>query len=133
MADWVRTETAGWTLGLLPTRRSSFAHANGIVIQVELPPCLFEYSEMHEAEPLQQEFERCENDPESITNAAAEIDGRSFFEIMGGTGELADTETKKQRLCQHFVVENKIIGIFEQRQCQQNLAAERAISRVIFG
>src|SRR5690348_9978784 len=117
---------------MLPTRGSSFADADGIVVQVELSSRLFENPKMQEAEPLQKELERREKNSKSITNAAAEVDGRSFFEITCGAGNFSDAKPKKQRLRQHFVIEHKIVGVLEQRQRQQDFAAERAIPGVVF-
>src|SRR5690348_13390698 len=117
---------------MLPTRGSSFADADGIVVQVELSPGLLENPKMQEAEPLQKELERREKNAKSITNATTEVDGRSFFEIASWAGNLSDAKPKKQRLCQHFIIEDEIIGIFEQRQRQQDFAAERAIPGVVF-
>src|SRR5207245_10645308 len=55
------------------------------------------------------------------------------MKILGRTRHLADSKSEVNALRQHLVVENKIIGIFQQRQLGEHLAAESAVAGVILG
>jgi hypothetical protein len=61
---------------------------------------------------LERELKRGSDHPESVLDAAAEIDGRGFLEILGGAGKFADAKAEVNALGEHLVVENEIVAIF---------------------
>ena len=61
------------------------------------------------------------------------IDGRSFLEILGRTGNFTDLKSKVHALREHLVVEDEVIGVLEQWQFTQDLAAECTITSVVLG
>src|SRR5208282_362806 len=60
-----------------------------------------------------------------------EIDGRSFFEILRRAGDFADTKAEMNALCQHLIVEHKVVGVLKQRQLGEDIAAKGAVAGVI--
>src|SRR5579859_3185738 len=70
---------------------------------------------------------------ESVLHATAEIDGRSFLEILRRARDLSDAESEVHALCKHLVIENEVIGIFYQRKFGEYFAAEGAVSGVVLG
>src|SRR5690242_19984993 len=82
---------------------------------------------------LQSVLQRGGQHPQPVLHAAAEIDGGGFGEVLGGAGDFSDVEAEIDALRQHLVVEDKIVGVFQQRQLLQNPAAEGAIAGVVFG
>src|SRR5208337_2138922 len=90
-----------------------------------------EYGVADNAGALEGELQSgCEH-TEAILNAAAEIDGGGFLEILGGTGNFADAEAEIDALGEHLVVEDEIVAILPQRQAGEHVAAESAITGVI--
>src|SRR5579863_9510751 len=88
---------------------------------------------MDQSDSLQRELQRGAEHAESVGDAAAKIDRRSLFEILRRTGHFPDAKAEMHALCEHLIVEDKIVGILEQGQLHQDLAAESAIASVIFG
>ena len=86
---------------------------------------------MSQARLLQGKLQRRCQHSQTILHAAAEVDGRRFFEIFGRARNFADAEAEVHALRQHLVVEDEVVGVFEQRQIQSGLAAEGAIAGVI--
>src|SRR5450631_1693165 len=92
-----------------------------------------ENSEVRHADFLQSELQRSQQYPKPIFDAAAEVDGRSLIEILGGAGDLAEAKAEMSTLREHLIVKDKVIGIFEQGQLGQHFAAEGAVAGVVFG
>ena len=67
----------------------------------------------------------------AVLHAAAEVDGGRFFKVFGRAGDLADPEAEHHGLRDHLVVEDKIVGVLEQRQRQQQLPRERSEAGVV--
>jgi hypothetical protein len=45
----------------------------------------------------------------------------ALFEIFRGTGNFADAEAEINALRQHLIIENEVVGIFQQRQAVSTL------------
>src|SRR5208283_422814 len=71
---------------------------------------------------------------ETILAASLEIDGRRLFEILRRAAHLADGETVPQNLCDHLIVENKIVRVPRQIRLQllQQRPRECPVAGVIF-
>ena len=65
---------------------------------------------------LQRKLQRRTQHAEAVLHAAAEIDGRRLFEILGRARNLADAKSEVHALRQHLVVEDEVGRIFQQRQ-----------------
>src|SRR5512146_3589595 len=99
-------------------RRKAVAGAVGIVIVAagfQLPARRVKDTKAAQASFLQAELQRGGQHSQPVLHAAAEVDGRGFGKVLGGTRNFADVETEIHALGQHLVVENKVIGIFQQR------------------
>src|SRR5579859_2991864 len=103
-----------------------------LIRRLEFTAFVAEARQMDQAEPLQDKLHRRGQHAESVLHAAPEVDGRSLFEIFCGARDFANTETEMHALCEHLIVEDEVVGVFEERQFRQNLAAEGTVSRVIF-
>src|SRR5580700_2045098 len=112
---------------------SGAAHVVRRLAGIEATSFFAENPKPHHVPPLQRELQGRRQHAEAIFHAAAEVDGRGFFEILSRTGNFSDAKAEVNALGEHLVVENKIIRIFEQGQSEQNIAAEGAIAAVIFG
>ena len=77
------------------------------------------------------EVERGSQDFKAIFDAALEVDRGSFFEIFRRAGDLADLEVEHDGLGDHLVVEDEIVGVFEQGEGLQQFPREGAIPGVI--
>src|ERR1700728_2174006 len=88
---------------------------------------------MKQADSLQGKLQGCGQHAETVLHAAAKVDGRSLFEILRGAGDFADAEAEVHALGQHLVVEDEVVGVFQQRQFGEYLAAEGAVSRMVLG
>src|SRR5207302_1960390 len=72
-------------------------------------------------------------DAEAVLHAAAEIDRRRLGEVARRAGDLADLESEPDRLRQHLVVEDEVVGVLLQRKRLEEPAGEGAIARVVLG
>src|SRR6202140_3503 len=88
---------------------------------------------MDQSESLQRKLQGCTQYAESVFHAAAKVDGRGLLEILCGTGDFTDAETEVHALGQHLIVEDEVVGIFQQRQVGEHFAAEGAVSGVVLG
>src|ERR1700676_4842496 len=88
---------------------------------------------MSQADSLQGKLQGCGQDAEAILHATAKVDGRGLFEILCGTGDFANAEAEVHALGQHLIVEDEVVGIFQQRQVGEHFAAEGAVSGVVLG
>src|SRR5208282_100582 len=68
----------------------------------------------------QPERERRAQAPEAVFQAPAEIDRRGLREILRGAAHLANREPVPENLCEHLVVEHKVVGVFGQWQRLQD-------------
>src|SRR5208282_6511112 len=125
-----RESTSRHALRELLRREDRVAHLGGRVAQ--FAAFGIEDAKLSQAAPLQKAFHRRAQNAKTVLHAAAEANGRSLIEVEGGAGDFADAESEMERLHDHFVVEDEIVGIFEQRQRLQHVAAESAKARVIF-
>src|SRR5262245_12695133 len=72
-------------------------------------PVRGEEAAVHETHAMQSEGERRAQHAEAVHDAAPDIDGRRFFEILRRAGNLADREAEVRHLCQHLVVEHEVV------------------------
>src|SRR5713101_8651494 len=89
--------------------------------------------EMSQPVLLQIKLQSRVQDTEAVFDAALEVNRRCLRKILRGARHFADAKAEIYALSEHLAVENKIVGILEQRQFLQDAAAERAIAGVIFG
>src|ERR1700680_1207463 len=85
-----------------------------IVVKKQFPAGGAEQAIMGDSQPLQPALQRCPQDSKSIFHASSEIDRGRLVEVFCRTRDFADAETKANALSEHFIVENKVIRIFEQ-------------------
>ena len=88
---------------------------------------------MNHANLLKSKLQRGGEHPETVLHATPKVDGRGFFEILGGTGNFSDAKAEVNALRQHLIIEDEVVGIFEQRKIGENFAAEGAVSGVVLG
>ena len=100
---------------------------------LQFPSLFAEARQVHESESLACKLQRGSDDAKSIFHAAPEINRGRLFEVLGRTRHFADAETEVDALCQHLVVEDEVVGIFQQRQSDKDFAAEGAVAGVILG
>ena len=86
------------------------------ISRLEFAAFVAEAGQIDQTGPLQRELQGCDQHAESVFHAAAEVDGGSFCEILRGTGNFADAEAEVDALGEHLVVEDEVVGIFQQRQ-----------------
>src|SRR6185437_14235346 len=116
--------------------RKAVAGAAGIVLVAagfQLPARGIENAKAAQADFLQTELQRGGHHSQPVLHTAAEVDGGGCRKILGGAGDFADVEAEIYALGQHLVVENKVIGVFQQRQFRQNTAAESPVAGVVLG
>ena len=88
---------------------------------------------VRDAGTLKRELECGLQHFEAVGDAAAEIDGRSFLKILGGAGYFSNAEAEVDALGEHLVIENEIDAVLTKGQTSKDIAAEGAVSGVIFG
>src|SRR5271154_820774 len=88
---------------------------------------------MEHADLFEGELKSGGEDAEAVFHAAAEVDGGGLLEIFRRAGNFSDAEAEMDALRQHLVVEDEVVGVFEQGKFGQDFSAEGAISGVIFG
>src|SRR5579862_8269660 len=103
----------------------------GIPARLQLSTLLAEARQVGHTKPLHSELQSGRQDAESVFHAAAKVNGRSPFEIFRRAGNFADAEAKVNALGKHLVVEDEVVGVFQQRQLGQHFTAEGAIPGVI--
>src|SRR5580698_929060 len=99
---------------------------------LEFAAFVAEAGKVDQACSLQGELQGRREHAETILHAAAEVDGRSLFEVLRGTRNFSNAEAEVYALGEYLIVENEVIGIFEQGQFGENLAAEGAVAGVVF-
>jgi hypothetical protein len=120
-------------------RTSCRAHGFGLadVIRVRAgfksTSLVAEAGQVEQAHFLQGKLQRRADHAKTIRHAAPKVDRRRFLKIFRGAGNLADTKSEVHALRQHLIIEDKVIGIFEQGQISQHFAAESTVARVVFG
>ena len=87
---------------------------------------------MSESDFLYGKLQRRRNHTQTIFHAAPEVDRRSLRKIFRWARHFANSKFEVRALSQHFIVEYKIVGIFEQRQRRQHITAKRTIAGVVF-
>jgi hypothetical protein len=92
-----------------------------------------EAGQVDQAGPLQRELHRSRQDAETIFHAAAEVDGGGFLEVLRGTRHFTDVKAEVDTLGEHLVIEDEVVGIFQQWKRGEYLSAEGAISGVVLG
>jgi len=92
-----------------------------------------EDAEAGNASALESELHGGFENAEAVGDAATEINGGSFLEILGGAGDFADAESEVNALGEHLVVENEVVAVFAQGKARQDFAAEGAVAGVVFG
>ena len=90
-----------------------------------------EYPKSGELQPLQKESQRCPKHAKTVLHAAPEIDGRRIRCIPRRTRHLADRMTEPGGFRQHFVVEDEVIRIDQQRERSQYITREGTITGVV--
>src|SRR5262249_19181913 len=88
--------------------------------------------QIRQADALSSELECGRQHTQSVSYTAPEVDRGRFLKILSGARYFPDAETEVYALCQHLVIENEVVRILEQRQFCQYLAAEGAITGVVF-
>src|ERR1700722_4818735 len=88
---------------------------------------------MHQTNPLQRKLQSRGQNLKTVLHAAAEVNGRGLFEILGGTGNLPNAEAEVHALRQHLIVKHEVVGIFKQRQLGEHFSAEGAVASVVLG
>ena len=68
----------------------------------------------------------------SIFDAALEIDRGGLFEVLGRAGDFSDAETEHDGLGDHLIVEDEVVGIFEQRERLKQFPRECPEAGVVF-
>src|SRR3989442_6584910 len=101
-----------------------------IVDHSRLQPASFGIKNSKPPQPpfLKSELKRCSQYAKPVFDAAPKIDRRSLRKIFRWAGDFANSEPEVGALRQHLVIKNKVIGIFDQRQFGQDLAAEGSIA-----
>src|SRR6266702_2695629 len=117
--DWTRGFRAGCVVGF--------------AARFEFAAFVAEARHMNQADPLQRKLQGRRQHAKTVLHTAAKVDGRGFFEILRGAGNFSNAEAEVHALSQHLIVEDEVVGVFEQRQVSQYLAAEGAVSGVVFG
>src|SRR5277367_4091570 len=74
----------------------------------------------------------CGKHAKAILHAAPKVDGRGFLKVAGGAGDLADAEAKHDGLGDHLIIEDEVIGVFEQRESLEYIARKGAEAGVVF-
>src|ERR1700741_17879 len=72
-------------------------------------------------------------DAESILSASTEIDRGSFLKILCWARDFADAIAEHYSLSKHLVIEDEVVGVFEQGEALENISRKRAKAGVIFG
>src|ERR1700730_10979527 len=98
---------------------------------IQLAAFVAESPKMEQSDPLQGELKRGSEHAEAIHNAAAEVNGRCLFEVLRGTRDFSDAEAEMYALGEHLIVEDEVVGVFEQWQFRKDLAAEGTVSGVV--
>src|SRR5690606_12276144 len=73
----------------------------------------------------------CQNS-QAVSHATAEIDGRGFLKIFGGTGHFGYIKSGHKYLGGHLVVEYKIIRIGFNVYASQNLGTKGSVAGMVF-
>src|SRR5580692_6257334 len=96
------------------------------------PPSRAEDPELSQPKSLQCKLQCGAQHAHSVFHAAAKINRGSIFKILGWARYFSNAKSEMHALRQHLVVKYKVVGIFQQRQAGEYLAAEGSISAVIF-
>src|SRR5207237_9892873 len=86
------------------------------IARIQFAALFAETQKVEQTYSMQGELKRSSQHAETIFHAAAEINGRGFFKILGRTRDLSDAEAEVGALGQHLIIEDEVVGIFEQRQ-----------------
>ncbi len=81
---------------------------------------------------VQQITQKQGENAQTVIHAGGEARGRRFCEISRRHRNLYDAESLVNRLHEHFLIENKIVGIQQEWNFLQYPPAECAISGMIF-
>src|SRR5208337_3267349 len=111
----------------------AFHGAGELWLEVKLLSLRAEARQVKQAPFAQRKLKTRQQHAKAVFHAAAKIDGRSLFEILGRTGHLPNAEAEIHALGQHLVVEDEVPRVFHEGQGGQHFAAERAVAGVVFG
>src|SRR5580700_8518125 len=110
------------------------SHAPGVISQaasLELAALVAEDAEAAQSPFLQGKLQCGRENAETVNDAAPEVDRRRLFEILGRARDFADAVAEVDTLRQHLIVEDEVVGIFDQRQLGQDLTTEAAVAGVV--
>lgn len=68
---------------------------------------------------------------QAVLHTSFEVDGRGLLKIFGGTRNLANTEAKHDRLGDHLIIEDEVVGILMNWKSFENFTGEGTEARVI--
>jgi hypothetical protein len=89
--------------------------------------------QMDDSPLVRDEAERGGEHSETVLHAALEVDGGGFFKYFVGQEISPMLKAEHDGLGDHLVVEDEIVGVFEQRKGLQQFAREGAEAGVVLG
>jgi hypothetical protein len=112
---------------------NSLTRANRrIVFLIDLSSARIETWEMDNAQLVRGKTDARDKNSETVLHAAFEVDGRRFFKIFRRAGDFPNAKTKHHGLRDHLIVENEVVGVFENGKSLEQLARKCAEARMVF-
>ena len=103
-----------------------------IVLLIDLSSIRIETWEMDNAHLVRGKADARDKNSEAVFHAAFEVDGRCFFKIFRRAGDFSNVKTKHHGLRDHLIVENEVVGVFENGKSLKQFARKCAEARMVF-
>jgi len=82
---------------------------------------------------METELKRCPKDAKTILHTPLKINRGGLGKIFGWAGDLTNLEALIDDLCEHLIIEDKVIRVVLKIKRLQKIATEGSITGVIFG